>query len=149
RAAADAALAAPQADAERPAHPGVPRGSGLRADRHRPLRLRLRVAGVPQPAGDRHPQRDPRGEGRAREDRPRLRVDECGLEIEGWKKADRHTGRYRSRRVHQSPISNLQSEFAMYRAYGLLQPGSDFTLDGAEARLRARFPGYGIARAGD
>ncbi|HJZ54494.1 MAG TPA: hypothetical protein VKE74_06025 [Gemmataceae bacterium] len=37
----------------------------------------------------------------------------------------------------------------MYRAYGLLQPGSDFTLDGAEARLRARFPGYGIARAGD
>lgn len=37
----------------------------------------------------------------------------------------------------------------MYRAYGLLQPGSDFSLEAAEGRLRARFPGYTVARKGE
>ena len=37
----------------------------------------------------------------------------------------------------------------MYLAYGLLQPGSDFTLDAAAARLAARFPGWSVTRAGD
>src|SRR5437763_20485 len=36
----------------------------------------------------------------------------------------------------------------MYRAYGLLQPGSDFTLDAAAERLRAKFPGYAVTRNG-
>jgi hypothetical protein len=36
----------------------------------------------------------------------------------------------------------------MYRAYGLLQPGSDFTLDAAAERLRAKFPGYTVTRSG-
>lgn len=37
----------------------------------------------------------------------------------------------------------------MYRAYGLLQPGSDFTLEEAEKRLTARFPDATVRRAGD
>jgi hypothetical protein len=37
----------------------------------------------------------------------------------------------------------------MYLAYGLLQPGSDFTLDAAARRLAARFPGWSVSRAGD
>jgi hypothetical protein len=37
----------------------------------------------------------------------------------------------------------------MYHAYGLLQPGSDFTLEEAEQRLRAKFPGATVTRAGD
>jgi hypothetical protein len=37
----------------------------------------------------------------------------------------------------------------VYRAYGLLQPRSDFTLDEAAARLAARFPGYAVTRTGD
>src|SRR5215471_10403779 len=37
----------------------------------------------------------------------------------------------------------------MYRAYGLLQPNSDFTLDAAFARLTAKFPGYAVTRRGD
>jgi hypothetical protein len=37
----------------------------------------------------------------------------------------------------------------MYLAYGLLQPGSDFTLDAAAARLAARFPGWSVTRTGD
>lgn len=37
----------------------------------------------------------------------------------------------------------------MYRAYGLLQPSSDFTLDRAEARLRADFPNASVTRKGD
>ena len=37
----------------------------------------------------------------------------------------------------------------MYRAYGLLQPGSDFTLEEAEKRLTARFPDAAVRRAGD
>lgn len=36
----------------------------------------------------------------------------------------------------------------MYRAYGLLQPGSDFTPEAAVERLRARFPGYSVSRNG-
>jgi hypothetical protein len=37
----------------------------------------------------------------------------------------------------------------MYRAYGLLQPASDFTLDAAEARLRTSFPDATVSRSGD
>ena len=37
----------------------------------------------------------------------------------------------------------------MYTAYGLLQPGSDFALDEAANRLRARFPDFAVARVGD
>jgi hypothetical protein len=37
----------------------------------------------------------------------------------------------------------------MYRALGLLQPTSDFTLDEAHARLTAKFPGFGVAREGN
>jgi len=37
----------------------------------------------------------------------------------------------------------------MYRAFGLLQPGTDFALDQASARLAAKFPGYSVARRGD
>ncbi|MDB5307818.1 MAG: hypothetical protein JWO38_2020 [Gemmataceae bacterium] len=37
----------------------------------------------------------------------------------------------------------------MYRAYGLLQPGSDFTLDEAVTRLRPRFAGGTVTRSGD
>lgn len=36
----------------------------------------------------------------------------------------------------------------MYRAYGLIPPGNPFTLDEAETRLRDRFPGAVVARAG-
>src|SRR5262249_38225400 len=49
---------------------------------------------------------------------------------------------------HRSHISNQQSP-PRSRACALLQPGSDFTTAGAEARLRARFPGYSVARGGD
>ena len=37
----------------------------------------------------------------------------------------------------------------MYRAYGLLQPNADFTLDEALARLTAKFPGYSVTRHGE
>lgn len=37
----------------------------------------------------------------------------------------------------------------MYRAYGLLQPNTDFTLAEAVTRLTARFPGYAVTRHGD
>ncbi|MBY0514126.1 MAG: hypothetical protein K2P78_09480 [Gemmataceae bacterium] len=37
----------------------------------------------------------------------------------------------------------------MYRAYGLLQSGTDFAADEAANRLRARFPGYAVAGGGD
>ena len=37
----------------------------------------------------------------------------------------------------------------MYRAYGLLKPDSDFSLEQAIARLTPRFPGYSVARTGD
>lgn len=37
----------------------------------------------------------------------------------------------------------------MYRAYGLLKPGSDFNLESALDRLTQRFPDYTIARTGD
>lgn len=36
----------------------------------------------------------------------------------------------------------------MYRAYGLLQASTDFTLDEAVNRLKARFPGFTITRDG-
>jgi hypothetical protein len=32
----------------------------------------------------------------------------------------------------------------MYRAFGLLRPDSDFTIDEAKTRLAAKFPGFGI-----
>lgn len=35
----------------------------------------------------------------------------------------------------------------MYRAYGLLQPGSDFDLHAAAERLQARFPDYTVLLA--
>jgi hypothetical protein len=38
---------------------------------------------------------------------------------------------------------------SMYRAYGLLPPGSDFSLGEAFSRLQARFPGYSLTTAGD
>ncbi len=34
----------------------------------------------------------------------------------------------------------------MYRAYGLLRPESDFTIDQAQARLTAKFPGFAVTR---
>src|SRR5262249_3738823 len=37
----------------------------------------------------------------------------------------------------------------MYRAFGLLEPDNDFNLDVAAQRLKAKFPGYNVARAGD
>ena len=37
----------------------------------------------------------------------------------------------------------------MYRAFGLLQPSSEFTVDEAHTRLTAKFPGFNIARRGD
>ena len=37
----------------------------------------------------------------------------------------------------------------MYLAYGLIQPGSDFSLDEAERRLRSQFPGFTVTRNGD
>ena len=37
----------------------------------------------------------------------------------------------------------------MYRAYGLLQPGTDFDLDLAASRLTAKFPGYSVTRNGN
>jgi hypothetical protein len=37
----------------------------------------------------------------------------------------------------------------MYRAYGLLKPDSDFSLELAIDRLTPRFPGYSITRTGD
>ena len=37
----------------------------------------------------------------------------------------------------------------MYRAFGLLPPGSEFALDQALARLTAKFPGYSVTRNGD
>src|SRR5262249_1961367 len=37
----------------------------------------------------------------------------------------------------------------MYLAYGLLQPGSDFSLDAAAGRLAARFPGWSVTRSGE
>ncbi len=36
----------------------------------------------------------------------------------------------------------------MYRAYGLLQAASDFTLDEAVNRLKTRFPGFSVTRNG-
>jgi hypothetical protein len=39
-------------------------------------------------------------------------------------------------------------EAAMYRAIGLLQPNADFTMEGAFARLQARFPGYTVTQSG-
>ena len=37
----------------------------------------------------------------------------------------------------------------MYRAYGLLPPNSDYTTAEAVNRLRAQFPNYHVAAAGD
>src|SRR5829696_2189137 len=37
----------------------------------------------------------------------------------------------------------------MYRALGLLHPNADFTIDEAEKRLAAKFPGFGVARDGN
>ncbi|MFM8272872.1 MAG: hypothetical protein ACKODX_11130 [Gemmata sp.] len=37
----------------------------------------------------------------------------------------------------------------MYSAFGLLKPGSDFTLDDAQRRVAAKFPGSAVAREGD
>lgn len=37
----------------------------------------------------------------------------------------------------------------MYRAYGLLQPTSEFALDVAETRLHAAFPDAAVTRNGD
>jgi hypothetical protein len=37
----------------------------------------------------------------------------------------------------------------MYRAFGLLRPDSDFSLDEAQARLAAKFPGFAITRDGN
>src|SRR6476659_2200395 len=36
----------------------------------------------------------------------------------------------------------------MYRAFGLLQPETDFNLDEAEKRLRAKFPDSTVSRSG-
>lgn len=36
----------------------------------------------------------------------------------------------------------------MYRAYGMLPSDTDFTLDEAETRLRARFPAFQVSRVG-
>ena len=37
----------------------------------------------------------------------------------------------------------------MYSAFGLLKPDSDFTLNEAQSRLTAKFPGFTVARDGD
>lgn len=37
----------------------------------------------------------------------------------------------------------------MYRAIGLLRPDTDFTVEQAEARLAAKFPGFTVARDGN
>lgn len=37
----------------------------------------------------------------------------------------------------------------MYRAIGLLKPTTDFTIDEAEKRLAAKFPGFAVTRSGD
>ena len=37
----------------------------------------------------------------------------------------------------------------MYRAFGLLRPGSDFSLDEAQKRLTAKLPGFTVTRDGD
>ena len=37
----------------------------------------------------------------------------------------------------------------MYRAFGLLQSSSDFALDEAVSRLKGRFPGFTVDRAGN
>jgi hypothetical protein len=37
----------------------------------------------------------------------------------------------------------------MYRAYGLLQAASDFTLDEAVTRLKSRFPDFSVERSGN
>jgi hypothetical protein len=37
----------------------------------------------------------------------------------------------------------------MYRAYGLLQPGSDFSIGEAASRLQTRFPTSSVAAGGD
>lgn len=37
----------------------------------------------------------------------------------------------------------------MHSAHGLVPPASDFTLEAAEGRLAARFPGYSVSRAGE
>src|SRR5262245_22351726 len=37
---------------------------------------------------------------------------------------------------------------AMYRAYGLLQSGTDFTLEAAATRLTSKFPGYSVTSRG-
>ena len=34
----------------------------------------------------------------------------------------------------------------MYRAFGLLRPDSDFTIEQAQARLTAKFPGFAVTR---
>jgi|SRR5579883_1492547 len=37
----------------------------------------------------------------------------------------------------------------MYRAFGLLRPASNFTLEEAQARLSAKLPGFTVAREGN
>ncbi|QJW98930.1 hypothetical protein [Frigoriglobus tundricola] len=37
----------------------------------------------------------------------------------------------------------------MYRAFGLLRPDSDFTIEQAHARLTTKFPGSAVTRDGD
>ena len=37
----------------------------------------------------------------------------------------------------------------MYRALGLLRPETDFTVEQAQARLAAKFPGFAVTREGD
>lgn len=37
----------------------------------------------------------------------------------------------------------------MYRAFGLLRPDTDFTIEESLVRLTAKFPGFEVARAGD
>ena len=37
----------------------------------------------------------------------------------------------------------------MYRAFGLLRTDSDFSLDAAQTRLTATFPGFSVARDGN
>jgi hypothetical protein len=38
---------------------------------------------------------------------------------------------------------------SMYRALGLLRSDTDFTLDAAQTRLSAKFPGFSVARDGN
>ena len=54
---------------------GVPGRAGLRADRHRPFGLRLRVHRPPRAAGRRHAQRDQERNRGPREDRQGLAAD--------------------------------------------------------------------------